>query len=483
MAIRLLALFFFFAAVFAFIKVFVDTPVGVRVAAVAAVIAVLYDIRDSVIWRRVFLLRDMEMLRLLGQYVIWVLVTVAVAVVGFIVSVGSWEGVLVVLALALVAFRRAKVEENICTRLRRLGVEPPQPRFGAKFARSLDRQITTHADRKIHNNTPLSESAKIRTARWLKARAVSPHRDGRRVVSVVLIAVALLLSLWTAVVLAVEGGELVGQGISSVVKTIEGARSSPRKNSTRPQGSQTTPGSLSIQRPSGSAPLPAETSGGASLMDECRTPLLSTGPQWMRAGITALYVGGTGTRAAEAPGTSIAGCPGELHIANTSSGLFAYTLGTNPTSTRPLSIAVDSRRFGPALFLAPAVGPVEALVHRFKIIGGIRRYSVFGGDFYPLQAPGAGTYILIRRETGTDQAAVPYTVVPPAVAQAWVLAMAKSQTFLWPVPRHENGETVYDFDSNSSPSRVLYTFPYRPSNTVEPELSEAEVEAAAGRAG
>jgi hypothetical protein len=203
----------------------------------------------------------------------------------------------------------------------------------------------------------------------------------------------------------------------------------------------------------------------------------------MRAAMTALYMGDGDRGAAEAPGTSIAGCPGELHIAHTSSGLFAYTLGTNTTSTKSLSIAVDSRRFGPALFLAPAVGPVEALLHRFKIIGGIHRYSVGGGDFYPVQTPGAGTYILIRRETGTGEVAEPYSVVPPVVAQAWALAIAKSQMFLWPVPRYENGETIYDFDSNSTPSRVLYSFPYHPSNTIEPELSDAELEVVANRAG
>ncbi len=216
-------------------------------------------------------------------------------------------------------------------------------------------------------------------------------------------------------------------------------------------------------------------------MNECPTPLVTGGPRWIREDLTALYLGGAEGAAAEAPGTSIAGCPGELHLMHTSAGLFAYTLGRSSASNQTLSIAVDSS-YGRGLFLAPAVTPVLYLVHELGAVGGMRRFSVAGGDFYPVVTR-QGTYILIRREIGTEQVAEPYLVMPPVVAQAWALAMAKSQMFLWPVPRRENGETIYDFDSNSTPSRVVYTFPYRPSNTIEPELSEGELEADAKLAG
>ncbi len=111
----------------------------------------------------------------------------------------------------------------------------------------------------------------------------------------------------------------------------------------------------------------------------------------------------------------------------------------------------------------------------------MRRFSVDGGDFYPVVTRD-GTYILIRRESGSEQAAEPYLVLPPVVAEAWSLAITRSGRFCG-LCRSTNGEEIYDFDSNTTPSQVAYTFPYRPSNTVEPELSEAELQADASYAG
>ncbi len=293
------------------------------------------------------------------------------------------------------------------------------------------------------------------------------------------IAVAVLLGAWYVVAWAKRNAH----ELEAVVSLLEPSHR-PGKSKSKSSSNVSVPAPPRAQSPSlDSVAIVPEVSMSAGPINECATPLVTGGPLWVDEDITHLYLGGAGVGAAEAPGTAIAGCPGELHLTQTASGLFAYTEGKSPAEGQPRSIAVDSRRFGPALFLAPAVEPVQALLHRFKIVGGIRRYSVFGGDFYPVQTPAAGTYILIRRETGTKQGAVPYTVVPPVVAQAWTVAIAKSQTFLWPVPRYENGETIYAFESNSTPSRVVYTFPYRPSNIMEPELSEEELEADANLAG
>lgn len=43
---------------------------------------------------------------------------------------------------------------------------------------------------------------------------------------------------------------------------------------------------------------------------------------------------GVGPAAAEAPGTSIAGCPGKLHLTHTIVGLFAYTLERAAPATK-----------------------------------------------------------------------------------------------------------------------------------------------------
>jgi hypothetical protein len=155
--------------------------------------------------------------------------------------------------------------------------------------------------------------------------------------------------------------------------------------------------------------------------------------------------------------------------------LFAYTLGESPASSEPLSIAVDSRRFGPALFLAPAVKPVVRLVHQFGTVGGMHRFNAGSGQFYPVRTP-AGTYLLIRRNPGTEESARGDVLVPPSVAQSWSIAISKSHEFLWPVRRAEGPDTKFDFYSDSVPTHVSYSFTYRPSGEPEPELSESELQ-------
>jgi len=86
-----------------------------------------------------------------------------------------------------------------------------------------------------------------------------------------------------------------------------------------------------------------------------------------------------------------------------------------------------------------------------------------------------------QRGNEHQQAAHPYLVAPPTVAQAWSLAVSRSGAFLW--PRHGNGKEIYDFYANTSPSRVAYSFTYQPSDAPEPELSEAELQVDASLAG
>ena len=467
------------------IKLFLNTPIGVRFVAVSASLMVIYDVFDAVNWKRTSLMRERGLWRPLGIYMFWFGATVAVAAAGFIVSAGSWQCLAVVAVFALVAFRRPNVEADICEQFPELDLKLPPPIWGKRFAEWVDTEIGTYADRPVDNATPFVEICKQTVARSIRNLPFSPHHDGRRAVAVFGIAAAVLFGGWVGVVWAKRNAHDVAHEVKVVVAVINPFGSSGRENAETPDTSRIAANSTAeaARSPGNAAPVAPEVVTSPRLLNECPTPLVTTGPRWVREDLTALYLGGAGPGASEAPGTAIAGCPGSVHLSHTPLGLFAYTLGQNPTSNQTQSIGVASQRFGGAtLFLTPAVKPVLTLIERFKNVGGIRRYPVSGGDFYPVQTP-AGTYILIRRETGTEQAAEPYTVVPPVVSQAWALATAKSQTIMWPVARHENGETIYDFDSNSTPSRVLYTFPYRPSNTIEPELSGAELEGVASRGG
>jgi hypothetical protein len=475
----------FFVSFVAVIKLFVNTPVGERFAAVAACLAVIYDVFDIVNWKRAALLRQKRLWPLLGNYILWFLAMVAVAVVGFSVPAGSWQGLLVVVAFLLVALRRARVEEDICTQFETLGVSTPEPIWGKTVAERVDDLVSGYAARKSDDSPRLLDIAKRAIASWIRARPISPHHDGRRVVAAVVIAAAVLFTAWTGIVWAVFVGK---RGVHEFKVVIAQLAPSQPSGNTKSHSSKdsTGRGEAALEAPSPSSnagPVIPERTTSPELINECPTPLVMGGPPWMLEALSNLYLGGSEPMDGEAPGTSIAGCPSRLHLSHTHYGLFAYTLGKRPASTETPSIAVDSTRFGPALFLAPAVRPVLALVRRFRIVGGIHRFGAGSGQFYPVQTP-AGTYILIRRETGTERVATPYMVLPPVVAQAWSLAITRSQAFFWPVPKESGGRLVYDFYSDTVPSHVAYTFAYQSSSSMsEPELSETELQADAHLAG
>jgi hypothetical protein len=471
-----------FAAV---IKLFVNTPVGERFAAVAACLAAIYDVFDIVNWKRAALLRQKRLWPLLGNYIFWFLAMVAVAVVGFSVPAGSWQGLLVVVAFLLVALRRARVEEDICTQFDALGVSTPEPIWGKTVAGRVDDLVSSYAARKSDDSPRVIDIAKRAIASWIRARPISPHHDGRRVVATVIIAAAVLFTAWTGIVWAVFVGKRGAHEVKVVIAQLAPSQSSGDTKGHSPKDStsraEAAPEATSPSRNAGLV-IPERTNS-PELINECPMPLVTGGPPWMLQALSNLYLGGSEPLGGEAPGTAIAGCPGRLHISRTSYGLFAYALGKRPGSTETPSIAVDSTHFGPALFLAPAVRPVLALIRRFRIVGGIHRFGSGSGQFYPVQTP-IGTYILIRSETGsTERVATPYILVPPVVAQAWSLAMTRSQAFFWPVPKESEGRLVYDFYSNTASSHVAYTFAYQSSSTSEPELSETELQADANLAG
>jgi hypothetical protein len=475
---RLVGPVVFLGGFVAVVKLLVDTTLGERFVAGTACVAVIFELFDWTNWKRAQLLGEKRLRALLGQYLLWFSTMVAVAVVGFVVARGSWQALLVVLAFVLIAFRRARVEEDICEQFDEFGVQTPQPIWGKHFARWVDELTREYAKLKVDETTPLLEVGKRRFARWLRARPISPHHDGRRVVAVIVIAAALLFGAWYVVAWAKQNAH----ELKAIVSLIEPSHRSGKRKAKSERAAGVSGSTESQSPPLGSAATVPEASMSAEPINECATPLVTGGPLWVEEEIAHLYLGGAGAAAAEAPGTAIAGCPGELHLSHTAFGLFAYTEGRSPAGGQPRSVAVDSSRFHAGLFLDPAVKPAMALIKRFKIIGGLHRYTVAGGDFYPMQTP-VGTYLLIRRNTGTERAATPYLVVPPAVAQAWSLAVSRSEDFLWPMPRHEGGKEIYDFYTNTNPSRVAYSFAYQPSDGAEPELGEAELQADASRAG
>ncbi len=167
----------------------------------------------------------------------------------------------------------------------------------------------------------------------------------------------------------------------------------------------------------------------------CPTEPGADAPAWAAPEIYALYLGGTDLAAGLPPGGAEAGCTGPTHIARGPKNRFVYVIGADPATGETKSVAVDSTRFGPAIFLAPATAPVLQLIREFGIIGGLPRMTVANGDLYAVRTP-KGTVVLVRAQTTASGSplAEPYTVLPPPVATAWLAAMRSRGTWLWPLP-------------------------------------------------
>lgn len=197
---------------------------------------------------------------------------------------------------------------------------------------------------------------------------------------------------------------------------------------------------------------------------ECPTPPGVGAPLWASTAIAALFTGASNERTGNPPGTATAGCTGKAHEVVTSTGLFVWMLGENLTNGRTLSIAVDSHQFGPALFLWPAVTDVIKLIDRYGAVGGVRSMQAGNGNLYPVETSN-GTYILIRRETGTEQVPQPYIVLPPSVATAWADAMHQRGSWLWPLaPQTISGGAVFKFGAPNNPSHIACTVLYDRKN-------------------
>ncbi len=246
--------------------------------------------------------------------------------------------------------------------------------------------------------------------------------------------------------------------------------------------------------PSRNTDTQLEHGAGPSRQSTCPRPPGNGAPRWARDDIRRLYLGGLGRRTGEAPGTEIAGCPTAYFTTDGRDGPFVYALGTSPSSASPLSIAVDGR-FGPALFLAPAVEPVLALIHRFGAVGGMRRFTASNGAQFAPVLTDDGTYTLIRPEAGTAQVARGYIELPPPVSDAWFGAMREigairgvGLSWLTPgTPTSSSGNHLFALYEGIT-SRYTITYSPRTQSAKrdgyayhlpEPQLLETELEEAA----
>ena len=128
-----------------------------------------------------------------------------------------------------------------------------------------------------------------------------------------------------------------------------------------------------------------------------------------------------------APGVDEAGCAGAVHDIDRR---FFYTEGTDAAGNL-MSVAVDSREWGTAIFLAPATEPVLQLIHELGALGGTDRHDVLNGDVYLVHSK-LGTHALVRAQKGPPMQPQSYVTMPPAVSDIWFAAMRNRGAWLWP---------------------------------------------------
>jgi hypothetical protein len=196
--------------------------------------------------------------------------------------------------------------------------------------------------------------------------------------------------------------------------------------------------------------------------EQCRWLPGVDAPDWARAQLHRLYLGPAIAGASPPPGAS-AGCPGMTY---STIEAFAYVIGTTPAGDLG-SLATVSRRFGPALFLAPAGDPVLHLIRTYGDIGSTRRLSVRAGDYYAVRTP-AGTAVLVRPSAvRADNPTVPqsYVTLPPAAATVWMNAMRTTGTWLWPLSAGQvNGKQRIKLVPNLRTGRAAQTIFVDPSS-------------------
>jgi hypothetical protein len=460
---KLLKLAVWATSVLVVLKLFAAAPDYSAIASALAGMLVFYDLFDAINWKRRKYFKARSLWPLLAAYVSCVVVMALIATTGFYAQ-NWWTGVIIVVVFILGGLARARTEALICTRLRKLHLDRGEPRWFSGFSIWLGRTIENFADRGSDGSQRFADLALERLATWLRAGIRGPFASARRLVALGTMIACLVLGTWSGIA---TGARLV--------TTIEGRGrvATATEPQTRQKHTTRDAATATARPPAGGAQSPSTAATSNSVdPSQCAVPPGTGAPSWASKDIFALYLGGAGPAASEAPGTQIAGCPEHYHLMNTRDGEFVYTIGEG-AGGRPLSVAVDSSR-GAALFLAPAVEPLLELIHQVGAVGGGRKFTVGAGQFLSVQTD-RGTYLLSRRETGTELQAEPFVVIPPVVTQAWAAAITRSGHFLWPVPPSHRGDYIYRFQTSTTPPQTAYSFSYRPSNASEPELSEAEL--------
>lgn len=280
---------------------------------------------------------------------------------------------------------------------------------------------------------------------WIKP-SWRPGLSRARIVIINAMAISIVVSVVAAAHVAVQ------EAIRSRAGTSKRA---DNKSSPKPPADQADEGS----DPAGGSEI--TPSGDAT--GSCPFLPAYGAPRWAGDILNALYFGGRALNANPAPGNDIGGCTGKAIVIPTEAGALVYTIGRNGLGeTR--SVAVVSRLFGPAIFLAPAAQRVLDLIERGHApLGGYPTEDAAGGDVTAVTTE-EGTFVFVRDEKhvpGQPKVAEPYIELPPTVASAWMGAMHETDSWLWPLaPRSWEGVTSFPLAADSAAEEGEFTVTY-----------------------
>ena len=283
----------------------------------------------------------------------------------------------------------------------------------------------------------------------------------------------------------------VAAGHVAVTKEPPSRPAPPKRSARQPAAQATAEGAEKHQ----DATAGSEGAPPGESTEPCPSLPAYGAPRWAGDILNALYYGGRSLNANPPPG-NIGGCTGRAVVVPTKAGSFVYTIGRNSLD-EIRSVAAVSRKFGPAIFLAPAAQQVLDLIrHGQAPLGGYPTAEAAGGDVATVMTED-GTYVFVRdakHVPGLPNVAEPYVELPPTVASAWMGAMHEADSWLWPLTPHSwEGATSFPLAVDSAAEEGEFTVTFEPrSGTAQRDqyryespahpLSQAEIENAAALA-
>lgn len=226
-------------------------------------------------------------------------------------------------------------------------------------------------------------------------------------------------------------GLIAGAGVASalgVTVTEEISRRRETSPASTPETRPATPKNLTESSRDGGVAAAEIPETFSSVCAKLSHVLPGVGaPDWATAELRNLYFKrGTGA------GAVVAGCPQTPIVVTDEFDTVVYQLGFGPAGELR-SVALTTMSHGSTIFLGEPAVRVRTLLAEGLAVAGSPRVDVANGDLQ-LAHTADGTTTFIRSTKVELSQVSPYVQLGPAQTEAWLNAMARVGTWLWPEP-------------------------------------------------